>query len=137
MLEMSPGLVEECFDINDDLLLSYDGENKIVAVELYFVSKLLHEFSVQKGRPRFTFNTIYHEDSDTLRFNFVNFTPPMIEFKKTEDEDVEVGMDNAGKVVSLLFHNASNRLLKTLSEEERAERKKRADERRDEYAKNF
>lgn len=125
-LRISQGVVEYSDEISEDLLLSYDCDNKIAAVELYFVSKLLHVFSV-KGKPHFIINPIYYEDSDILKIRFSNFTPHVI-IKKTEVEDIEVGVDNAGKIVSLLFYNASNRVLKTLSEEERVNRKKRGDE---------
>ncbi|CAG8740402.1 7739_t:CDS:1, partial [Funneliformis mosseae] len=108
MLRISEGLYDISDEINDDLLLSYDHEGKIVAVEIYEVSKLLHASFVQ-GNPHFVINHIYHEDSNILRFNFVKSTPIMVNFKKTEVEDIEVGIDNAGKLVSLLFYNASSK----------------------------
>ncbi|RIA86826.1 hypothetical protein C1645_855495, partial [Glomus cerebriforme] len=129
MLEMSIGLVDYRDEITDDLLLFYDYENKIVAVEIYCASESLHVFNVQ-GKPRFTINPIYDKDSDILKINLVNFTPSMIKFEKTEVEDIEVEVDNAGKIVGLLFYNASNRLLKNLSDEERVKREKEVTEER-------
>ncbi|CAI2197962.1 6915_t:CDS:1, partial [Funneliformis geosporum] len=127
MLEMSLGLVYQSEDITDDLLLSYDHEDKIAAIEIYGASNVLHVSFVQ-GNPRFVINHMYHEDSDILEINLVNYTPRMVEFKKTEVEDVEIGMDNDGKLVSLLFYKASNRVLETLSEDEREERANMAEE---------
>ncbi|CAG8564669.1 12449_t:CDS:2, partial [Ambispora leptoticha] len=46
----------------------------------------------------------------------------MVTFKKTEVEDIEMGMDNAGKIASLLFYSAKNRILTTLSDEGSAKR---------------
>ncbi|GES85699.1 hypothetical protein GLOIN_2v1731410 [Rhizophagus clarus] len=106
---MTPGIVEYRNEISENFLLSYDCDKKIVSVELYSASRLLHVF-----------------DSDILKISFVNYTPIAIELEKTKAEDIKVGVDNGGKVVSLLFYNSSNRVLKTLSKEERINRKKNA-----------
>ncbi|GBC04964.1 hypothetical protein RclHR1_05980002 [Rhizophagus clarus] len=79
-----------------------------------------------QGKPHFIIDPIYFEDSDILKISFVNYTPIAIELEKTKAEDIKVGVDNGGKVVSLLFYNSSNRVLKTLSKEERINRKKNA-----------
>ncbi|GBB85248.1 hypothetical protein RclHR1_11800004 [Rhizophagus clarus] len=121
---MSPDIVEYCDEIADNFLISYDCDDKKVAVELYCISNLLHVFGPQ-GMPCFTIDPIYYKDLDILKINFVNFTPPVIKFKKTDEKDIEIGVDDAEKVVNILFYNASNRILKTLSEEERINRKKK------------
>ncbi|CAI2165701.1 5199_t:CDS:1 [Funneliformis geosporum] len=136
MLEIALGLVYQSEDITDDLLLSYDHEFKIIAVEIYGASNVLHVSFIQ-GNPRFVMNHMYHEDSDILEINLVNYTPRIVEFKKTEVEDVEIGMDNDGKLVSLLFYNASNRVLETLSEDEREERANLAKEFRKRYSESL
>ena len=69
-----------------------------VAVEIFCVSELLYEFRIREN-PHFTINLIYYEDTDVLKISFVNFTPLVFEFKKTEEGDIEVGMDNAWKIV--------------------------------------
>ncbi|CAI2191248.1 13436_t:CDS:2 [Funneliformis geosporum] len=111
MLEVSLGLVDYSEDITDDLLLSYDHKDKIAAIEIYGASNVLHVSFIQEN-PRFMINHMYHEDSDILEINL----------------DVEIGMDNDGKLVSLLFYNASNRVLETLSEDKREEYANMAEE---------
>ena len=123
MIRVTPGLLKYCDDITDDILIAIDHEDKILSFEIYFASMILHVFGDQE-RPLFTIHPTYDEDSDILKFNFVNFTPPMITLKKTEMEDIKVEMDDVGKIVSVLFYNASNRVLKTVSEEERVRRDK-------------
>src|ERR1043165_8747828 len=93
----------------------------IVTVEIYFASKVLHVFGTfgTENIPRLIIHPIYEENSDILKINFVNVVPSTITFKNTEAEDIKVRMDNDGKIVSLLFYNASNRILKTVSEEDR------------------
>ncbi|CAI2192629.1 9380_t:CDS:2, partial [Funneliformis geosporum] len=105
MLEVSLGLVDYSEDITDDLLLSYDHKDKIAAIEIYGASNVLHVSFIQEN-PRFMINHMYHEDSDILEINLVNYTPHMIEFKKTE----------------------VNRVLETLSEDKREEYANMAEE---------
>jgi hypothetical protein len=68
-------------------------------------------------------NTVYNEDSGTLKVNLIHSTLPT-KFQKTKIEDIEIGKDNVGKIVYLLFHNASNRIAEELSLEEREFMKK-------------
>jgi uncharacterized protein YuzE len=96
-----------------------------MAFELRNASKLL---LVEK--PNFIINPSYNEDSDILKINFFNFTPPVIKFKKTEMKNIELGMDDDGKVVSLLFYKASKKILETLSEEELVNHEKKLEEER-------
>jgi hypothetical protein len=91
--------------------LSYDCDGKIVAVELYFVTNLIHARSVQ-GERYFVISTSYYEESDILKISFVNYTPPVIKLKRTAMKDIEMEVDNAEKIVSLLFYNVSNRIFK-------------------------
>ncbi|GES85698.1 hypothetical protein RCL_jg6695.t1 [Rhizophagus clarus] len=57
---------------------------------------------IQYSRKHFVVDPIYYEDSDILKISFINFTPPVIKIEKTEMKDIKVGVDNDGKVVSLL-----------------------------------
>src|ERR1043165_5706800 len=87
------------------------------------VSDLLHchifdTREVLDGKPPLTLNPVYDEVSDILQVDFVYSVPPT-KFMKTISESIEVGIDNAGKIVSLLFFKAKNTIAKPLSEEER------------------
>ena len=69
-------------------------------------------------KPPFVLNPIYHKDSDILMINFAKL-PRMVIFQETELKDIEVGLGNTGKIVSILFRNASNNLANPLTEEEK------------------
>ncbi|CAG8710697.1 2551_t:CDS:2, partial [Funneliformis mosseae] len=84
MLGISRGFVE----IDDDLLLAYDLGYKTVVFKIYEIPNLLHIFFDQ-GNAQFVINQMYYKDSDILEINFVNFTPLIVNFKKTEVEDIE------------------------------------------------
>ena len=129
MLQLSQSLASYSDFATHDFLVTYDRDDKIVSVELFFASRILHKCSVRE-KCSFIVHPFYYEDSDILKINLVNFTPPMITFKKTDVENIEVGIDDAGKIVCILFYNADNGILKSLSEEER---EKRAEEGRESY----
>ena len=46
---------------------------------------------------------IYDEDSDTLKINFVNINPLPTKIQKTTINDIEVEMDTAKKLITILF----------------------------------
>ncbi|GES86122.1 hypothetical protein GLOIN_2v1783784 [Rhizophagus clarus] len=71
------------------------------------------------NKPPLSFYPIYYEDRDEVEVLLVGSKPSPITFEKTEDKDFKVGMNDENKIVSLLFHNASDRLEKKLPEEER------------------
>ncbi|CAJ0910103.1 13693_t:CDS:2, partial [Entrophospora sp. SA101] len=64
---------------------------------------------IASEEPSFTLNPTYDEERDVFKINFTD-SAPMTTFKKTEVEDVELEIDNEGKLVTLLFHNASNKM---------------------------
>ncbi|CAG8445526.1 15021_t:CDS:2, partial [Funneliformis caledonium] len=119
----SSGVVSYSDDVNKDILVSYDHDDKIVSVEIYRASELLrcHFFDTQdtiNNKPPLLFIPVCYKDCDELKVYLVD-SISSITLQKTEGEDLEVGLDNEGKIVVLLFHKASSRLAKTLSEEER------------------
>ncbi|CAG8505158.1 8411_t:CDS:2 [Funneliformis mosseae] len=119
----SSGVVSYSDDVNKDILVSYDHDDKIVSVEIYRASELLrcHFFDTQdtiNNKPPLLFIPVCYKDCDELKVYLVD-SISSITLQKTEEEDLEVGLDNEGKIVVLLFHKASSRLAKTLSEEER------------------
>jgi hypothetical protein len=79
------------------------------------------------NKPPLSFYPICHEDRDEVEVLLVDPKPSPITFEETEDKDFKVGINDDKKIVTLLFHNASGRLAKTLPEEER---KKLAEEAR-------
>ncbi|CAG8593380.1 879_t:CDS:2, partial [Funneliformis mosseae] len=123
MIGISRGLVE----IDDDLILAFDLGDKIVVFKIYEIPNLLHIFFDQ-GNAQFVINQMYYKDSDILEINFVNFIPLIVNFKKTEVEGIEMGMDHVGKLVCLHLCNFKKNefMSKSLSEEERDERLNRS-----------
>lgn len=120
----SSGVVRYCEEANDFILVSYDGDDKIVSVEIYEASELLccHLFDTSEtidNKPPLSLYPICYEDCDDLEVLLVGSKPSSITFEKTEDKDIEVGINDEKKIVTLLFHNASSRLAKTLPENER------------------
>lgn len=87
-------------DINGCLIITYNMEDQIASISLYSAAKLLH-------LNHLTFNPVYHKDSDQFSI------------KKTEIEGIEMGIDDSEKIVCLLFHRASDKVAKELSEEEK------------------
>ncbi|EXX73162.1 uncharacterized protein OCT59_021029 [Rhizophagus irregularis] len=71
------------------------------------------------NKPPLSLYPICYEDHDELEVLLIGSKPSFITFEKTGDKDIEVGMDDENKIVTLLFHNASSRLAKTLPENER------------------
>ncbi|CAB5200656.1 unnamed protein product [Rhizophagus irregularis] len=118
------GVIKDCRGPNDYTLASYDGDDKIVSFEIFDASNLLrcHLFDTSEmidNKPPLSLYPICYEDRDELEILFIGSKPSFITFEKTEDIDIEVGMDDENKIVTLLFHNASSRLAKTLPEKER------------------
>jgi hypothetical protein len=71
-------------------------------------------------KPHLTLNPIYYGDSNTLKFYFVDFIPSASTLcKKTDIEDIEVEVDGTVRIVCILFRNASERIAKPITEEER------------------
>ena len=124
-VKASPGVIDYCEDASDDILVSYDSNDKIVSVDIDGISKILqcHMFDVREevdGKPPLTLNPIYYGDSDTLKIYFVDFIPfASIVCKKTDIEDIEIEVDGTGRIVCILFRNANKRIAKPITEEER------------------
>jgi hypothetical protein len=67
------------------------------------------------NKPPLSFYPICHEVRDEMEVFLVGSKPSPIMFEKTEDkDDFEVGINNEKRIVTLLFHNTSGRLEKTL-----------------------
>ncbi|CAB4437641.1 unnamed protein product [Rhizophagus irregularis] len=118
------GVIRQSREPNDYTLASYDGDDKIVSFEIWEASKLLccHLFDTSEmidNKPPLSLYPICYEDRDELEILLIGSKPSFITFKKTEDKDFEVGMNDENKIVTLLFHNVSSRLAKTLPEKER------------------
>jgi uncharacterized protein YuzE len=124
-VKASPGVIDYCEDVSDYILVSYDSNGKIVSVDIDEISKILqcHTFDVREevdGKPPLTLNSIYYRDSDTLKVCFIDFIPPASTVcKKTDIEDIEMEVDGTGRMVCILFRNASERIAKPITEEER------------------
>ncbi|CAJ0837736.1 910_t:CDS:2 [Entrophospora sp. SA101] len=65
---------------------------------------------IASEEPSFTLNPTYDEERDVFKIDFTDSDPMTTMFKKTEVEDVELEIDNEGKLVTLLFHDASNKM---------------------------
>ncbi|CAB4487742.1 unnamed protein product [Rhizophagus irregularis] len=79
-VKASPGVIDYCEDTSDDILVSYDSNDKIVSVDIDGISKILqcHMFDVREevdGKPPLMLNSIYYRDSDTLKVYFIDFIP--------------------------------------------------------------
>ncbi|RIA86378.1 hypothetical protein C1645_878709 [Glomus cerebriforme] len=96
----------EYFQDTDNLSVYFVDKN--AGVEDYCVDVMVFN----KNPP----NPVYNEDSDILKVNLVYSILPT-KFVKTEMEDIEVGTDDVGNIICLLFHNASNRIAEELSPE--------------------
>ncbi|CAB4384895.1 hypothetical protein RhiirA5_349331 [Rhizophagus irregularis] len=127
-IKPSLGIVRSTNEINNErnILVSYDSNNKIVSIEILEASELLHQYLVDtqatldsKHPPNFY--PIHYKNQDKLIVYFIDinsFNIPSIKYQKTKEKDFELGMDGE-KIFLLLFHNVSNRIAKSLSEEER------------------
>ncbi|CAJ0748014.1 3086_t:CDS:2 [Entrophospora sp. SA101] len=102
---------QESDDICDEatgyLLVCFNNIGKIASIRIASPSK--HIRGIASEEPSFTLNPTYDEKRDVFKINFTD-SAPMTTFKKTEVEDVELEIDNEGKLVTLLFHNASNKM---------------------------
>ncbi|PKC02404.1 hypothetical protein RhiirA5_37171 [Rhizophagus irregularis] len=79
-VKASPGVIDYCENTSDDILVSYDSNDKIVSVDIDGISKILqcHMFDVREevdGKPPLMLNSIYYRDSDTLKVYFIDFIP--------------------------------------------------------------
>lgn len=87
---------------------------------MYEISELFHDniFTVDGVLNVKFLNPIYNEETDTLKINFINVNPLPTTIEKTEVDDVEIEMDTAGKINSLIFRNAKNKIARHVTEEE-------------------
>ncbi|CAG8592909.1 2032_t:CDS:2 [Dentiscutata erythropus] len=88
---------------NDDLLVYYNDTGKIMSIRIDSAEYIR---GVNSDKPFFTLNPTYDEERDVYKINFAD-SISMTTFQKTDLEDVELEMDNEGKLVTILFHNAS------------------------------
>jgi uncharacterized protein YuzE len=129
-VKATPGVICDCINATDDILVSYTRDNKIVSIDIEMILMTLrcHMFDVREvidGKPPFTLNPIYDEDLDTLEIYFVDYTFTQSTLRnnpmKTDIEDIEVELGNTGQIIRILFRNAKERIAKPISEEERKE----------------
>ncbi|RIA93114.1 hypothetical protein C1645_735819 [Glomus cerebriforme] len=119
----SSGVVSYCREVDKNILVSYDRDDKIVSVEIYGASELLccRLFDIPKSiddKPPLSFYPICYEDYDELKVFLVSEISS-ITFRKTKEKDFDMDIDDKKKIIALLFHNANNRIAKTLPEKER------------------
>ncbi|RIA88520.1 hypothetical protein C1645_826256 [Glomus cerebriforme] len=126
LIKVTPGVIDYCEDISDDILISYDHNNKIVSIDIDGISKLIscHMFDVQEfidEKPPLVPKSVYYEDLDILQVYFIdhNYISCTTKFQKTDTEDIEVEVDDMGNIVSILFNNADKKITKPISEDER------------------
>ncbi|RIA81647.1 hypothetical protein C1645_836644, partial [Glomus cerebriforme] len=62
------------------------------------------------NKPPLLLHSTYHEIHDELRLYFHNSTSTNITFEKSEEEDIEVAMNDAKEVTALLFCNSSKKI---------------------------
>ena len=96
-----------CDEATGYLLVCFNNIGKIASIRIASPSKYIR--GIASEEPSFTLNPTYDEERDVFKINFTD-SAPMTTFKKTEVEDVELEIDNEGKLVTLLFHNASNKM---------------------------
>lgn len=112
-VKASPGIIDYCEDASDDILVSYDSNNKIVSVDIDGISKILqcHIFDVREKvdrKPPLMLNSIYYWDLDILKVYFIDFIPSASTIcKKTDIEDIEIEVDGTGWIICILFCNAN------------------------------
>ncbi|CAG8814091.1 14062_t:CDS:2, partial [Gigaspora margarita] len=91
-------------DATKYLLVSYNQTDKITAIRIDPASNCIR--GITSDKPSFTLNPTYDEERDVFKLNFVD-SISMTTFQKTDVEDVEVEIDDEGKLVAILFHNAT------------------------------
>ena len=101
--------------IDNKILVSYDNDAKIVSVDIFKASENLscHLYDTQieiDNKPPLVLYPIYHKVRDELKIYFHGSISPTITFEKSEEEGVEVAMNDAKKIIALLFHNFSKKL---------------------------
>ncbi|RIA84900.1 hypothetical protein C1645_741982 [Glomus cerebriforme] len=128
-VDADSGVEVYCIDIMDYILISYDINDKITAFHVEGISRVLscHTFDLSELFNENPPNPVYNEVSDILKVNLVYSTLPT-RFQKTEMKDIEVGIDDVGNIICLLFHNANNRIAEELSPEERKKHEKKLKE---------
>lgn len=75
-----------------------------MAVRIDFPTKYVR--GVNSDKPSFTINPTYDEERDVFKINFSE-SIFMTTFQKTDVEDVEIEIDDEGRLVTILFRNAS------------------------------
>ena len=101
--------------IENTVLVSYDDDEKIFSVDIFQASKNLscHIYDTQieiDNKPPLDLYPIFNKFHDELRVYFHGSISPKITFEKSEEEGVEVAMDDAKKIIALLFHDSSKKV---------------------------
>ncbi|GBB88557.1 hypothetical protein RclHR1_01510008 [Rhizophagus clarus] len=139
LIKVTPGVYDVSDNATDSFVVSYNHNREIISLDLYEISDLFHKnmFTVDGVLNAKFLNSIYYDETDTLKINFINVNPLPTKIQKTDIDGVEIEMDTAGKITGLLFHDARNKIAKPLTEEEREVLAKKAEEERMGRIKNY
>ena len=101
--------------LENKILVSYDNDEKIVSIDIFKASKNLschlNDFQVEiDNKPPLVLYPVYHKFHDELRVYFHGSISPTITFEKSEEEGIEVAMDDAKKIIALLIRDPSKKV---------------------------
>ncbi|CAG8578534.1 2259_t:CDS:2, partial [Diversispora eburnea] len=91
-------------DATKYILVYYNQTDKIMAIRIDSPTICIR--GITNDKPSFTLNPTYDEERDIFKINFAD-SISMTTFQKTDVEDVEIEIDDEGKLVAILFHNAN------------------------------
>ncbi|RIA93026.1 hypothetical protein C1645_819961 [Glomus cerebriforme] len=101
--------------IENKILVSYDNDEKIVSLNIFKASKNLscHLYDLQvkiDNKPPLVLLPIYNKSHDELRVYFHGSISPTIIFERSEEEGIEVAMNDSKKIIALLFRDSSKKV---------------------------
>src|SRR6266542_4179023 len=108
------GVISHSKEVVDEVLVSYDHDNKIVSVEIHRALKNLscHLFDTQieiDNKPPLHLYPIHHKVRDELRVYFHSFISSTITtFEKSEEEGIEIIMNDEKKKSLIFFYYKYN-----------------------------
>ncbi|RHZ72583.1 hypothetical protein Glove_242g123 [Diversispora epigaea] len=101
---------ELCEDATKYLLVYYNNTDKIKSIRIDDPPKFIRGIASEK--PSFALNPTYDEKRDVFKINFADSVSTT--FQETNVEDVEIEIDEEGKLVTILFRNASTKMANML-----------------------
>jgi len=101
--------------IENKILVSYDNDEKIVSLDIFKASKNLscHLYDLQveiDNKPPLVLLPVYSKSRDELRVYFHGSISPTITFERSEEEGIEVAMNDSKKIIALLFRDSSKKV---------------------------